>query len=114
MDAKYKRHWEELQRTSWRDLEDWMRDDHRHDLLQVLAYANLSPRPHTICCLAYPCTLDRYNSLRDRGRLFHQADIPVQGRRLQLWLTAIPMHADPATIAAPLIQQIRLATAQAA
>ena len=114
VDAKYKRHWEELQRTSWQEFDAWMRDDHRHDLLQVLAYANLSPRPHTICCLAYPCTLDRYQSLCERGRLFHQADIPVQGRRLQLWLTAIPMHADPVTIAGPLIQQIRLATAQAA
>jgi hypothetical protein len=43
VDAKYKRHWEELQQ-SWSGVEEELRQQHRHDLLQVLAYANLLER----------------------------------------------------------------------
>ena len=42
IDAKYKRHWEELQRHSWSNVEGKLREQHRDDLLQVLAYANLA------------------------------------------------------------------------
>src|SRR5260370_40524657 len=42
VDAKYKEHWEEMQRTRWTNLDEEIRERHREDLLQVLAYANLS------------------------------------------------------------------------
>src|SRR5208283_3503293 len=41
VDAKYKRHWEELQQGGWHDQSVALRESHRVDLLQVLAYANL-------------------------------------------------------------------------
>src|SRR5260370_36094536 len=56
IDAKYKRHWEELQRTSWSSLESEIREQHRTDLFQVLAYANLARTSRVIACLVYPCS----------------------------------------------------------
>lgn len=51
VDANYKRHWEELQERSWSALEQELREEHRQDLLQILAYANLTEAPVVICCL---------------------------------------------------------------
>jgi 5-methylcytosine-specific restriction endonuclease McrBC regulatory subunit McrC len=45
VDAKYKRHWEELQKRSWMNVEEEVREQHRNDLLQALAYANLARTP---------------------------------------------------------------------
>lgn len=42
VDAKYKRHWEELQEGRWSSRSDDIREQHRADILQVLAYANLA------------------------------------------------------------------------
>jgi len=107
VDAKYKRHWEELQEGSWYEQNDALRERHRADLLQVLAYANLAPTPDIICCLCYPCSQGTWNSLTARNRLFHRADLPNRGRRVQVWLTAIPMGSSVSLIAAPLIEQLR-------
>ena len=43
VDAKYKRHWEELQEHGWQRQDEDLRERHRTDLLQILAYANLVP-----------------------------------------------------------------------
>jgi hypothetical protein len=107
VDAKYKRHWEELQERGWYGQEPDVRDLHRQDLLQVLAYANLARSATVICCLVYPCTLATWESLRQRRRLFHQADLPNPGRRIEVWLTAIPMSAAISQFAEPLAEQIR-------
>ena len=88
VDAKYKRHWEELQRHSWSGIEEELREQHRNDLLQVLAYANLACTSNVIACLAYPCSPRSWDSLRARGRLIHKAEITIGIRSLQLWLTA--------------------------
>ncbi len=106
VDAKYKRHWEEIRQAEWGALPEELREQHRRDLLQVLAYGAASGSSFTICCLAYPCSLETWRSLAARGRLFDQAEIPVLARRLQLWLTAVPMHADVAAIAAPWIRKL--------
>jgi hypothetical protein len=55
VDAKYKRHWEELQERSWHEQKGDLHEQHRQDLLQVLAYANLAAQARVICCLVYPC-----------------------------------------------------------
>lgn len=91
VDAKYKRHWEE---PDWRDHSDWsetLREDHRRDLLQVLAYAGLASGERVIACLVYPCRPETWQSLAARGRLFLKAQVPAQGRSVRLWLTAVPM-----------------------
>ncbi len=109
VDAKYKRHWEELQERGWRGQDDDLREQHRADLLQILAYANLVSSKQVICCLVYPCSMPTWESLARRGRLFHCSELPKRGRRTHVWLTAIPMSAATDRIAAPLSEKLRFA-----
>jgi hypothetical protein len=90
-DAKYKRHWEELADSQWYRLEEVVKEHHRQDLLQVLAYAATKSAAKVTCCLAYPCQEKTWQSLRERGRLFHRATIPAGARALDVVLTAVPM-----------------------
>jgi 5-methylcytosine-specific restriction endonuclease McrBC regulatory subunit McrC len=107
VDAKYKRHWEELQHHSWSTVEEHLREQHRNDLLQVLAYANLARTPRVIACLTYPCSADSWRSIRERGRLIHKAELTVGSKSLHLWLTAVPMATAVEQIATPLAEAIR-------
>jgi 5-methylcytosine-specific restriction endonuclease McrBC regulatory subunit McrC len=107
IDAKYKRHWEELQQGVWQEQSTEWQERHREDLLQVLAYANLVGGDDIVCCLVYPCSQGTWQSLAKRGRLFHQAELPNRGRRVRVWLTAIPMGASANSVAAPFGRQIR-------
>ncbi len=100
IDAKYKAHWDRF------DLEH-VREEHRHDLHQVLAYAALASTPRVIACLAYPCPVDEWSGLRARGRHLRQAEIFVANRRLNLWLMAMPMSAEAEDVAGPLATLIR-------
>jgi len=109
VDAKYKRHWEELQSGGWHEQSEVLRDEHRQDLMQVLAYANLAVHANVICCLIYPCSEATWKSLADRGRLFHRAELANRGRRVTVWLTAIPMCAQTSTIVGPLAEEIQRA-----
>lgn len=90
-DAKYKRHWEEIAMLNWHDMNEIVQKHHRQDLLQVLAYAATKSTAKITCCLAYPCHLNTWQSLKERGRLFHKATISAGERDLSLILTAIPM-----------------------
>jgi 5-methylcytosine-specific restriction endonuclease McrBC regulatory subunit McrC len=107
VDAKYKRHWEELQQGVWHEQSTELHELHRVDLLQVLAYANLASTANVVCCLVYPCSQGTWESLARRGRLFHQAELPNRGRRVRLWLTAIPMGASANSVAALFGKQLR-------
>lgn len=110
VDAKYKRHWEELQQRPWANVEEELREQHRNDLLQVLAYANLARTPAVIACLAYPCSPQSWISLRERGRIIHRAELNAGTRAVRLWLTAVPMATDLERIASGLTEEIRRAT----
>ena len=110
IDAKYKRHWEELQEGRWLNQDTLMREEHRLDLLQVLAYANLAARSNVVCCLVYPCSQKTWESLRIRGRLFHQAELPVRGRHVHVWLTAVPMGANADVVSAAFVERVRATT----
>lgn len=106
IDAKYKRHFEELQTQRWHEIEaDW-KEQHRSDLLQVLAYANLAESRTVVSCLVYPCKPATWNYLKDAGKLFHKAEITVGERSLYFWMTAVPMKATVDEVAAPIIQQL--------
>jgi McrBC 5-methylcytosine restriction system component len=91
VDAKYKEHWEEMQDRRWDKLDAEIRERHRADLLQVLAYANLSTKPRTTVCLVYPCLEKTWESLRERNLLFHRASVGAGERRVDVVLTAFPM-----------------------
>ncbi len=95
VDAKYKDHWEELRQHRWMDLEAEIRERHREDLLQVLAYSSLSDKKSTTACLAYPCTGDTWSSLKDRGLLSHRGAIYAGRRKIELVLVAVPMGKRP-------------------
>lgn len=107
VDAKYKRHWEELQEHGWRGQDNDLREQHRADLLQILAYANLVASKQVICCLVYPCSTPTWESLARRDRLFHCSELPNRGRRIHVWLTAIPMSSARDTIAVQFGEKLR-------
>ncbi len=106
VDAKYKEHWEEMQDRHWGNLEDELRERHRADLLQVLAYGNLTTTPRVTVCLAYPCSTATWASLRERGRLFHRASLSAGTRRIDLLLTAFPMGVPLAEVADEFAKEI--------
>ncbi len=91
IDAKYKEHWEDLQQRRWTDLEEELRERHRADLLQVLAYSTVARTPKVLVCLAYPCNEERWLSLRARNLLLHRASLPLTDRRVELVLAAFPL-----------------------
>ena len=110
VDAKYKDHWEDLNVESWTRLEEEIRNRHRNDVLQVLAYAatlesgaianvdevenaNKFRSSHKrICCLIYPCTRETWLSLISRNRHIHEAELGHSGRNIRLMLSAIPFQ----------------------
>ena len=105
VDSKYKRHWEELQH-SWSGTTEEFREQHRNDLFQVLAYANLARTSKVIACLVYPCSQQTWASLTERGRLIHRAELTVGSRSLSLWLTALPMAISANRVAVPLSNEL--------
>lgn len=107
VDAKYKRHFQELQQLHWNDIEGQIREAHRSDLFQVLAYASLSTKPNIIACLAYPCNQELWDELKSRNALVHKAQITGNKRNLKLWLTAIPIGAPLDTVIPPLVSEVR-------
>ena len=104
IDAKYKRHVEDLEGQSWHAVADRVRDTHRDDLLQVLAYANLAEREAVTACLVYPFTYDDWTDLRRRSRVTHRAEFGTVDRRLSLVLAAVPIGGDPEEVAGGLAQ----------
>jgi hypothetical protein len=107
IDAKYKRHWDELNRHSWSGVDEELRENHRADLFQVLAYANLAKTPIVIACLAYPCSPKTWKALEESHRLNHRAIIAVGSRAVHLWLTAVPMMADAEKISCLFSESVR-------
>jgi hypothetical protein len=106
LDAKYKRHFEELRTHTWGAVEAEWKEQHRNDLLQVLAYANLAESRTIISCLVYPCTFGTWTYLKQSGKLFHKAEITVGTRALHLWMTAAPMTAAVNEVAEPIIDEL--------
>lgn len=92
LDAKYKRHWEEFQDVRWTEAAGIIKDEHRDDLMQVLAYSNLSSTTKTIACLVYPCQPDTYFQMLAHQRHAFHATIPAAGRQIEVIMTAVPMN----------------------
>ncbi|MEJ1933143.1 hypothetical protein WDZ92_23315 [Nostoc sp. NIES-2111] len=107
IDAKYKRHWEDMAFHDWSSRDDVFREQHRQDLLQALAYANLSRTQSVISCLAYPCHYDLWQSLAQRNRLFHGAQIGDGYRRATVWLMAFPLQGPISKVSEPLVERLR-------
>jgi 5-methylcytosine-specific restriction endonuclease McrBC regulatory subunit McrC len=54
VDAKYKAHLQQLAQRGWSGLEESVREAHRADLHQALAYASLEQVEHVDSLLVYP------------------------------------------------------------
>lgn len=91
LDAKYKDHWEDLNVFGWQDIEAVIRERHRNDLLQVLAYAAVVDISEITCCLLYPCRRPTFDSLNQRNRLIHVASVVRGRRRIVIKLAALPL-----------------------
>ena len=94
LDAKYKSHWEDLNVEHWSNIESTIRERHRADLLQVLAYANLADVPRVTTCLLYSCRLETWRSLRNRNRLVHTAELGDGRSSVTLALAAVSLETD--------------------
>jgi hypothetical protein len=94
LDAKYKRHWEELSFNNWSSVENEIKEKHREDLLQILAYSTLSDKKKITSCLIYPCKESTWESMLARDRIFHKASVYAGNRKINLVLAAIPMKND--------------------
>ncbi|MBT9134649.1 MAG: hypothetical protein DDT38_01388 [Firmicutes bacterium] len=106
-DAKYKRHWEDINWNTWVDVNEEIKEQHRHDFMQVLAYSTLSDAKKNTCCLVYPCLSSTMESLRQRGRTFHRAYVGFGSRRVKLLLLAVPMHNQLEDTLATLAEEFR-------
>lgn len=99
VDAKYKRHWEEIDRYGRHALSDIAAESHRNDLLQALAYSTATDATNVTTVLMYPCTRNTWEDLLRRGRIAHIAEVPAGTRRVRLVLCAVPMSGTPREIA---------------
>src|ERR1035438_4516141 len=109
LSRQYGRAISEWRAQSWSRLEELLREQHRTDMLQVLAYANLACTPKVIACLTYPCSPESWHSLKKRGRLIHRASLSAGSRSVQLWLTAVPMAAAVDAISTSIADELRIA-----
>lgn len=98
LDAKYKQHWEELSFSPWSKVEEVIREQHRNDLLQILAYTTLSDKKSITSCLIYPCRETTWQSMILRDRTYHKASLYAGNRKINLVLTAVPMISDSSRI----------------
>jgi hypothetical protein len=94
LDAKYKKHWEELTFNNWSKVEDEIKEKHREDLLQILAYSTTTDKKNITSCLIYPCKESVWDSMLKRDRVYHKASIHAGNRKINLVLAAIPMKTE--------------------
>jgi len=107
LDAKYKYHWEEIRKSNWGAIEENLKEQHRNDLLQVLAYSTLFEAKPITTCLVYPCNRNTWESLKARGRICHKASIGNGSRQITLLLTAVPMSGNTDDVISELLSILR-------
>jgi 5-methylcytosine-specific restriction endonuclease McrBC regulatory subunit McrC len=90
VDAKYKAHFAEIDEASWIKLSDDIRNAHRQDVHQVLAYAALYDADDVTATIVYPLKLTTWESLQERRRDAAFADLFHGSRRVRLELRGIP------------------------
>jgi hypothetical protein len=94
IDAKYKRHAEQIERLGWHEVDEQMRDEHRNDVLQALAYSTLFNAPRIVACLAYPATPRSWEQLASRRRAVSRARVRAGTRHVEMALLAVPLSGD--------------------
>jgi hypothetical protein len=100
VDAKYKAHFAELDEAGWRQMADEIRERHRADVHQVLAYSALFDVPEVTATLAYPLRRDTWESLHARGLDRTVADIYSSSRHVRLELWGMPFSQSLGAVSA--------------
>jgi 5-methylcytosine-specific restriction endonuclease McrBC regulatory subunit McrC len=90
IDAKYKSHFAEIDESGWRRMSDDIRESHRADLHQVLAYASLFDADEITTTLAYPLRQSTWAALKRRGLERSIADVYHGARHITLELWGLP------------------------
>jgi len=90
VDAKYKAHLAELDEHGWQRFTDDVREAHRADVHQILAYASLYEADEIRASLLYPLRQGTYDALKSRGRDRSAASLLHGSRRVHLELRGIP------------------------
>ncbi|HJL15894.1 MAG TPA: hypothetical protein RMH99_09570 [Sandaracinaceae bacterium LLY-WYZ-13_1] len=107
LDAKYKRHAADIERLGWSGVADRLREEHRADLLQALAYSSLYDAERIVSLLVYPCGVERWRELARRRRVLARARVRSRQRNLEMGLLAVPLGGDPTEPGAMLEQLVR-------
>lgn len=105
LDAKYKHHAEDIERYGWADAPEALREQHRADVLQALAYSTLFQAPRVVTCLVYPASQERWAHLSARDRVLSRARVRTGDRSVELALLAVPLSGD-ASGASVLMQRL--------
>ncbi|MBK6427715.1 MAG: hypothetical protein IPF82_16405 [Blastocatellia bacterium] len=90
VDAKYKAHLAELDESSWRRFADELKERHRADLHQVLAYAALYDADEITATLVYPLRYCTWKRMNENGDVSSVAELSTGGRSLRLELLGLP------------------------
>jgi 5-methylcytosine-specific restriction endonuclease McrBC regulatory subunit McrC len=90
IDAKYKAHLAEIDAERWYRLADEVREAHRADVHQVLAYAALYSADEITATLVYPLRQPTWVALRNRGHDISRAELTHGGRLVRLELRGLP------------------------
>ena len=107
LDAKYKRHAEQIERLGWHGADERLKEQHRADVLQALAYSTLFDAPRVIACLVYPAAPETWNRLVARDRVSFRARVRGAARCVELALIAVPLSGAPGAPAAWIEQVVR-------
>jgi 5-methylcytosine-specific restriction endonuclease McrBC regulatory subunit McrC len=89
IDAKYKRHAQLVGYGAYGKSEHAWQEQHREDLLQVLAYSSLFDTPRVVACLAYPTPHDQWLS---------RATVRQGLREVEVAMLAVPMSGETAKV----------------
>lgn len=90
-DAKYKRHAEQIERLGWKGADAELREQHRADVLQALAYSTLFDARRVVACLVYPAPPAEWERLAARKRVLFRARVGSGVRNVELALLAVPL-----------------------
>lgn len=93
VDAKYKSHFAEIDESGWHRMADELRESHRADLHQVLAYTSLFDAEEITATLAYPLRQQTWLALKARGLERSTADVYQGTRHIRLELWGLPFAA---------------------
>jgi 5-methylcytosine-specific restriction endonuclease McrBC regulatory subunit McrC len=94
VDAKYKSHFAEIDESGWRRMAEDIRNSHRSDVHQVLAYAALFDATEIRATLAYPLRYQTWSALKSRGLDRSTADLYHAARHVKLELWGLPFGAS--------------------